>query len=336
MSPKHRVVLTDPHQHTFDETMLSDLQDSNAALEARTCAGEDQLLEFCSTADAVLTSAAGLTARVIRSMRHCRIIARIGTGFDNVDYEAAGEAGIPVTNVPDFCTEEVATHTMALLLAVTRKTCSMDQRVRRGDWRADDLLASRRLSRLTLGLVGFGAIGRAVAFRALSFGLKVIYFDPARKAAPDELPAARCDDLASLLAAADIISLHAPLNNHTVGLIGERQLQAMKRSAVLINTSRGAVVVEKDLVRALQAGTIAAAALDVFDPEPPPSNHPLFSMENIVLSPHCASHSCEAMDEVRRRALGEVIRALRGEPLLHVVNQDALDRGNMLALSRNV
>jgi len=323
---KYKVVLTDAHQHPFDDALLALLRDCDASFEARVCETEQQVIDLCADADAVMTSHAFITERAIKSMRRCRIIARIGTGYDNVDDEAAGAAGIPVTNVPNFCTEEVATHTMAMLLAWARKLVVLDREVRRGVWQGDHILPTHRLSQQVLGLVGFGHIGRAVAARALPFGLRLIYYDPFYQPLADAPDAEPCGTLEELLAVTDFVSLHVGLNKQTRGMIAMTQFEVMKPSAVLINTSRGAVVVEQDLVRALKEKRIAGAAIDVPDPEPPATDHPLFAMDNVIWSPHCASHTVESMAELRRRAVEEVARALRGGPLLHVVNRRSLQR----------
>jgi D-3-phosphoglycerate dehydrogenase len=324
MATRFKVVLTDPHQHSFSAALLDRLDRCGASFDARKCTTEDEAIDLCRDADAVMTSAAQITSRVIAAMRTCRIIARIGTGYDNVDLRAAGDAGIPVTNVPNFCTEEVATQTLALLLACTQRVVAHDHQVRRAEWQTADMTLGRRLSRQVRGLVGFGVIGRAVATRASAFGMKILYFDPMYRPTADAPRAEAFDMLDRLLAESDIVSLHVPLQPQTRGLISSAQFRRMKPTAILLNTSRGGVVVERDLIRALTERWIAGAGLDVLDPEPPRAGHPLFAMENVVLSPHCAAHSTDALNELRSRVVDEVIRALQGQPLQHVVNQDSL------------
>ena len=321
----HRVVFTDPHQHTFEEELLSTLNSKGATFEARLCADEEETIAFCTGADAVLTSWTQITKRVIAAMPHCRIIARMGTGYDNINDRAAGELGIPVTNVPNFCTEEVANHALALLLACDRAIAQRDREMRRGEWNQFELVkTSRRLSGRVLGLIGFGAIGQAVAQRAAAFGLQIQYFDPFLKSPPPTAAAQQCDSLEQLLVAADFVSLHVALSPDTHHLMGARELQQMKKEAVLINTARGGVVCELELVNALREGEIAAAGLDVYEVEPLPKESPLRQMDNVVLSPHTAAHTVESMKELRRRVIEEVGRALQGEPLLHIVNQNTL------------
>lgn len=256
-------------------------------------------------------------------MRDCRIIARLGTGYDNIDAQAAGEAGIPVTNLPEFCTAEVAEHTMALILACSRKLVTLAHQTQHGLWRPDAVMPAHRLSGKTIGLVGFGKIGRAVAERALAFGLRVLFYDPA-PAAPASARFKRCATLPELLRQADVISLHLPLSDLTRGVIGREAFRQIKPGAILINCARGAVVVESELTAALRAGRLAAAGLDTLAEEPPAPDNPLLGLRNVVITPHCAAHTVEALKNLRQQAYEEVARALRGEPLLHIVNQKHL------------
>ena len=317
--PLH-VVFTDAHQHQFGEKEINLLRGVDAQLESRFCANEEETVAFCRDADAVLTSAGNISARVIESMAKCRVIARLGIGYDNVDHVAAAEKGIPVTNVPGFCTEEVANHTIALLLAAHRKLTLLDGEVRQGIWEQNHALPSRRLSTQCLGLVGFGAIGQAVASRAEALGLQLCYFDPNAGGGDSSIAIERVETLEALLERSDFVSLHLPLNQETHHLIGKAAFGAMKPNAVLVNTSRGVVVNEGALIEALEQGQISAAALDVLEEEPPAAENPLLQMPHVVLTPHCAAHTSDALDELRRRAVEEVVRAFRNQPLKHIVN----------------
>lgn len=323
-----RIVNPDADHVPYDREELSPLQDLDVDYQARACNTEAEVIDLCTGADAMVTSWAQITPKAMAAMPRCRVIARIGTGFDNVDVAAAGAAGIPVTNVPDFCTEEVAAHTIMLLLNCARDFYRLDKVVRGGEWDWDTLRDAPRLSTQTLGLVGFGAIGRAVAALAHGLGLKIIFFDPFYQPVADAPPAQACDSLEQLLESSDYVSLHPPLNPQTRNLIALEQLKHMKKSAVLINTSRGGIVVEKDLITVIQQKLIRGAGIDVFDPEPPPADHPLFTADNVVFSPHAASRSRDALLEARRRGLEEVERALRGQPLVNVVNRKHLKERN--------
>jgi len=321
---RYRVVLTDAHQHPLDESLLAMMRDCGADFEGRVCETEEQVIDLCAEADVVMTSHAKITAKAIRTMTKCRLIARIGTGYDNVDDAAAGAAGIPVTNVPGFCTEEVAVHTVALLLACVRKVAALDRQVRSGVWDPDAIMPVHRLSTQTLGLIGFGAIGRAVAARMRTFGMTIRYYDPFYQAVPDAPEATACADLESLLKSADIVSLHLPLTPETRGTMGMTRFKSMKPDAILINTARGELIVEADLVKALREGVIAGAGLDVLAREPPAPDHAFYGMDHVVLTPHSSGHAVESMQALRLRVVEEVCRALRGEPLQHVVNRDSL------------
>jgi len=321
---KYKVALTNPKQHPPDESARRLLDRCGAVLEASDCASRAEVVALCAQADVVLVGAAKVDAQAIRSLERCRAIVRIGTGYDNMDTDAAAEAGISVANVPEFCTDEVADHTLALLLAWERKLISGDGQLRTGTWNPLHVMPARSLRGKVLGLVGFGRIAQAVARRATAFGLKVMYFDPMFPSAAKPPDATPRDSLDSLLAMADFVSLHVPLTKETRGMIGLAQLRRMKRGSVLINCARGEVVVEADLVRAVKGGLIAGAAVDVFETEPPAPGNPLLSLPNVILSPHCAAHTVEALDDLRRQAYEEVARALRGEPMRNVVNRASL------------
>ena len=314
------VVFTDPHQHEFGQKEIGLLSGIDARLESRFCASEEETIALCEDSDAVLTSACKITARVIESMPKCRIIARLGIGYDNVDHVAAADKGIPVTNVPGFCTEEVANHTIALLLACHRKIALLDGEIRQGIWEQNHALPARRLSTQCLGLIGFGAIGQKVASRAAALGLQVCYFDPYAAKAKSSLAIECVETLEELLRKSDFVSLHLPLTEESHHLIDRSAFAEMKPGAILINTSRGSVVEEGALIEALETEQISGAALDVLEQEPPSPENPLVRMQNVVLSPHCAAHTYDALDELRIRAVEEVVRAFRGEPLKHIVN----------------
>ena len=316
----YRVVFTDPHQHEFNDAVLALMRDAGVELECRLCQSEQEIIDFCRDANAVMTSASQISAPVIESMEKCQVIARLGIGYDNVDHVAAASKGIPVTNVPGFCTEEVANHTIALLLACARKIPQLDGEIRQGTWQQEHALPARRLSTQCLGLVGFGSIGQAVATRALTLGMRVIFFDP--YASPESLASdvQRFETLEDLLGEADFVSLHLPLTSETERCFGRSAFAAMKSGAILLNTSRGGVVEESALIEALESGKISAAGLDVLEQEPPEASNPLLNMTNVVMTPHCAAHTSDAMDELRLRAAEEVVRALRKEPLKHIVN----------------
>jgi D-3-phosphoglycerate dehydrogenase len=265
------------------------------------------------------TYAGPITAEVMARMPRCRIIARYGIGVDTIDLAAATEAGIIVTNNPTYCIEEVAEHTMALLLAAARKIAFYERLVRGGRWELPPGKPLYRLVGRTLGLVGFGNIARAVAVRAHAFGLRVLYVDPFVKAGQFDAPGDKCE-LDAVLAESDFVSLHPPLNADTRGMMNDAAFATMKPTAVLINCSRGPVIDTAALVRALDAGRIAGCALDTTDPEPLPDPHPLRGRENVIITPHAAWYSEQAMVGLQSGAPGEVRRVLTGQWPINVVN----------------
>lgn len=261
-------------------------------------------------------------AALIDSLPGLRVVANIAVGYDNIDIEAAQARGVVVTNTPDVLTEAVADFTIALALNLTRRVGEGDRLIRRGGWTgfALDFMLGTELRGRLLGIVGYGRIGRAVAARARAFGMRVAYADRAGTG-----PAAPDDDaqrmvLDELLASADLVSLHVPLTPETRGLIGERELALMKRSACLVNTARGPVVDEPALVRALRAGTIAGAALDVFGNEPSVPGA-LLDLENVVLVPHLGSATVETRTAMADLAASNVLAVLTGQPPLTPVTR---------------
>jgi len=281
----------------------------------------EEFLPEAESCDALLNTYAGpITAEVMARMPKCKIIARYGIGVDTIDLDAATQAGIIVTNNPTYCIEEVAEQTMALILSSARKIPFYDRMVRSGRWEVPTGKPIYRLVGRTLGLVGFGNIARQVAVRAAAFGLNVLYSDPFVKEERLEVPG-KSIDLDTLLRDSDFVSLHPPLTPQTRKMIGEDAFGKMKRTAVLINCARGPIVDTDALVRALDAKRIVGAALDTVDPEPLPDPHPLRGRDNVIINPHVAWYSEQAMAGLQAGAPGEVRRVLSGEWPLNVVNR---------------
>jgi D-3-phosphoglycerate dehydrogenase len=272
-----------------------------------------RVVQMARGAAGIMVVRAAITGEVMDALAGLRVIGRYGIGVDNVDVDAATRRGIAVLNTPGFCAREVADHTMMLLLACARKLRMLDGMMHRGAWGRDQASPMPALYRQTLGLVGFGQIAREVALRALAFGLTVVAHDA--YVAPEEMtrrgvrPAA---SLEALLAAADFVSIHAPLTAETRHLMGEAQLRAMKPTAFLINTARGPLIDERALVFALREGWIAGAGLDVFEREPPPAEHPLLALDNVLLTPHVAGLSDEGQETCRRRLAAAMADVLSG------------------------
>ena len=295
-------------------------------LRPQQCRSEDEIIALAQDAVAVLNCYAKITARVIANLTRCKIIARYGIGVDNVDLAAATKARILVTNVPDYCIDEVSDHALALLLVLARQIVGADAAVKGGAW---DVVAHARIRRLrgqTLGLLGFGKIAKALAAKVQPLGMNVLVYDPYLEPAVIAHHGAEAASFDKLLAAADAISVHVPLSEETRNLIGESELARVKPTAFLINTSRGGIVDEQALAVALKQNRLGGAALDVLSAEPPPPDHPLRQAPNMILTPHLAFYSRESVIELQTKAAEEVARALKGEPPRSPVNREVLTK----------
>jgi D-3-phosphoglycerate dehydrogenase len=274
--------------------------------------------------DAILTCFRHVTPAVVAAAPRLRTIARYGVGVDNIAVGTASERGIPVTNVPVYCVDEVAEHAIALLLSLARRTVRYDADIRAGGWSLQVGMPIHRIAGSTLGVVGFGHIGRAVARRGIGLGMRVVVADPTESARAIEAEGAEERNLDDLLAEADAVSLHVPLNDATRNLIDRDRLSRMKPGALLVNCARGGVVDPDALAEALLAGSLGGAGIDVFEPERLPTGHPLMSAPNTVLTPHVAFYSEESIEELQRQAAGNVLAVLSGRAPGNVVNPAAL------------
>jgi D-3-phosphoglycerate dehydrogenase len=291
-----------------------------AELVVASSTNEAELVELSHDVDAILTNWATVPPAALDVATKCVLVSRYGVGVDNIPVAHATELGIAVSNVPDFCRDEVSDHTMALLLSCARRVVYLSRETREGVWSLKQASHLRRLREQTVGLVGFGSIARAVVPKARAFGLRVITYTPRL---PLEITAGEVEaveSLDSLLAQSDYVSLHAPLRAETVQMIGERELRLMKPSAYLINTARGGLVDEVALRRALVEGWIAGAALDVLAQEPPPHDLPLLRLGGLFVTPHAAFYSDSAISELQQRAAENVATALRGHLPATLVN----------------
>jgi D-3-phosphoglycerate dehydrogenase len=315
-----RVLVTDHIYRSLDLTREL-LEPLGAELVEAPATDEETLTALVEDVEAVIVCYAPITRRVVDAAATCRVIARTGIGYDNVDVEAATERGIPVTNVPDYCVDEVADHTFALLLAAARCIVEASRAVADGAWsppgRPIHVLRGRQLT-----LVGLGRIGTKVAERASGFGLRVVAYDPFVNEPPAGVELAASLDEA--LAGAHLVSLHVPMSPENRHLIGDDAIGKMESAPIVVNTSRGPLVDLEAATAALEDGRIAALALDVTEPEPLPDDHPLRTHPRAVVTPHIAFHSEEAQDELQRLVTDEVARALRGEPPRSPVNTVAL------------
>lgn len=285
------------------------------------CRTPETLIPALANAAFVMTQFSPVNAQVIAAMTRCRVIVRYGIGVDNVDLKAAAAKNIPVCNVPDYCIDEVADHTLALILAATRQIFPTVVTVKSGRWKTPvAFTAMHALKNMTVGLVGLGKIGREVASRLKAFKCSLVGFDPAM--APDRISAAGCRpvELERLYAESDIISLHCPSTEKTRYMINATSLSAMRRGVIIVNTSRGTLIKTPDLAEALRMGKVSAAALDVTDPEPINTDSPLLGMDNVIITSHVASVSPDAVKNLREQVSGIIAMAVRGEKLPNVVN----------------
>jgi D-3-phosphoglycerate dehydrogenase / 2-oxoglutarate reductase len=315
----YKVVITD---HSFPTIAVERelIEAAGGSLSVAHCRTEGDVIEACRDADALLVQWAPITERVLRSLSRCKAVIRYGIGVDNVDVAAARRLGVAVANVPDYCVDEVADHTMALAVSMGRQLFATDGRLRAGTWKITPPAPMPAFREMTFVTIGLGRIGRAVLSRALGFGFKLAAHD---SALPDEVfrgAGARRLSLDGAFAEADILSLHIPLGPETRHLVSTDRLRAMKRSAILINTSRGGLVDTRGLAAALTEGLIAGAGLDVFEEEPVPPEHPLLHCPSAVLTSHVAWFSESSMLRLQRLAAEEAVRAVMGQALKNRVN----------------
>jgi D-3-phosphoglycerate dehydrogenase len=318
----------------LEQKLAAEVTDMDIRLLSRASVSEDDLIRAARDADALLVSTReAVTRRVLERIPRVKVISRYGVGLDNVDLDAATDAGIVVTHYPGYCTSEVADHALAMILALNRRIVEQDRALREGAW-LEHGPATRRILRgpveplreQTLGIVGFGRIGQAVAARAKPFNMTIIAADPYLD--PEVMVAAGVEPvtLDELLQRSDIVTIHAPLTPETRGLINAETLALMKPSAVLVNTARGPIIDLTSLARALEEGRLAGAALDVVDPEPLPADAPFYQMPNVILTPHSAYYSERSVDVVRRETLLEALQVLRGRRPRTVANPAVLEK----------
>ena len=317
-----------------ERALLQRFPDLNVDLRGEPASSEAELIRIGHSADALLVSTReAITRRVCESIPRVKVISRYGVGLDNVDLEAAADNGIVVTHYPQYCTNEVADHAMAFLLALNRRIAELNPDVHEGAWTAHGPATTRilrgrvpALRELTLGIIGFGRIGQAVARRAAPFGLKIIASDPYASEDMIRNLGAMPATLDALLETADLVTIHAPLTAQTRGLIGKDQLARMKPDAAIVNTARGPIIDLKALADHLATQPAFRAALDVVHPEPLPADSPLFRLPNVLLSPHPAYYSERSVETVRNETFLAAIAVLRGFLPPTVANPEVLLR----------
>lgn len=314
------VAVTD---YTFPTLEIEEaiLRPLGATIAAGQCKTVEALIPLVQNADVVITQFAPVKAEVIAAMTKARAIVRYGIGVDNIDLDAARERRIPVCNVPDYCIDEVADHTLAFILAAARQVVPHTLHLRAGNWGlAAPLDQFWTLRDKTVGIVGFGRIGREVAARLGPFKCRRLVFDPV--IAAGAIAAAGCEpaSLVDLLAASDIVTLHCPSTPNTRKMLDAAAISRMKRGSLVVNLARGDLIDTPALVAALESGHLGGAALDVCNPEPIPLDSPLRSLPNVILAPHVASVSAKAVRTLRETTARIAGMALTGEPLPNIVN----------------
>ena len=290
---------------------------------------EDTLTALATDVDGILTCFAQVTEKVVRAAKDCIVIGRYGVGVDNIAVDTATELGIAVTYVPDYCVDEVSDHVMGLLLDWNRRISIFDASVKGDGWGSLPLtMRIMRLSGKNLGIVGFGRIGRAVCRKALAFGLEPLTYDPYVSDEQAAAAGARSVDMETLLRESDFVTLHSPLTPDTHNLIGGDELALMKSDAFIINCARGPLIDEDALYEALQSDSIGGAGLDVLVDAHPHPDYNLLKLDNVIVTPHVAFFSQEAVLELEVRAAGEVASVLQGDMPDNLVNTAVLSHPN--------
>jgi D-3-phosphoglycerate dehydrogenase len=316
--PRPVIAVTDSPFPSLDPVKTALAQLDPDLRMAKSAAAAD-IIQVARDADAVIVCYAQITHEIIVALDRCKVIGRTGLGVDNIDVPAATARGIVVTYVPDYCLREVSDHTMALLLALARKVTLANNLVQSGRWELPPIVPLRRLEGQVLGLIGFGNIPRAVAPKAQAFGLTVITHDPYLDKAQATALGVESVSFDDLLARSDFISVHAPLMPATRGLVNAAAFAKMKKGALIVNTARGPLIDEAALIAALDSGQLGGAALDVVATEPLPKDSALLHRDNVILTPHTAFYSVEALAELQTKCATDVARVLSGERPIYPV-----------------
>lgn len=316
-----KVVVTDDRHGDFS-TEKEVLKSIGAEVAVCNCNTTDEVIKECKDADGILLNLSPMPAEVIEKLEKCKVIARYGVGYDNVDVAACTKKGIYVANVPDYCAEEVSDQALALLMACVRKVVHSDTQIRQGKWNIAKEMKIHRIEGKTFALLGFGMIAKAFLRKIKGFNPgKILVFDPFVDAETIASYGAVKAEWETALKEADYISVHIPLNVHTKGMVNADAFALMKPSAILLNTSRGAVIDEKALINSLESKAISCAGLDVFEAEPIQSGNRLLNLDNCVLTDHVGWYSVESIVELKRKAAENVRDVLKGGKPKYPVNK---------------
>lgn len=329
---KYRVLVTDfvwpstePERHVLAQI--------GAEIVEAPDPSEDTLSSLAEGADAIMTCFAQVTDKVVRSAKKCVVISRYGVGVDNIAVDTATEEGIVVTYIPDYCVDEVSDHVMALLLAWNRQVEFYSKAAKEGRWEGTrSPVPLQRLRGRNMGIVGLGRIGQAVAVKAKAFGLNILAHDPYLSPEAPRPDGVVLVDLTTLLRLSDYVSLHTPLNDETRGFIGPDELDLMKHDAFLINCARGPLIDENGLYAALRDGKVGGAGLDVMEQAAPPADHPLFQLDNVLVTPHVAFLSQQSVQELEVRTAKATADVLQGRMPEFLVNPVVLPHARIRLL----
>ncbi|WP_240510155.1 C-terminal binding protein [Virgibacillus profundi] len=313
-----KVVITDYNKMEFEEEKRV-FESVGAKLEIAQCRTEDEVIEASLGATGLINSEIPITRKIIESLPELKVIAKYSIGVDNIDVEAATENNVFVANVPDYCQEEVSNHALALIMTLTRKIVSLNQSVKQGKWSFHEGVPLHRFSTQTVGLISYGSIARNLSKKLTAIGFKVIAYDPYYQSANQETNV-ELVSLEELMGRSDVISIHSPLIKETYHLVNKEVLELAKPGAIIINTGRGSVINEADLINALKTGEISGAGLDVLEQEPMDVSNPLLSMENVILTPHIAFYTEESIQELKRKTALNIVDVLQGGKPRYLVN----------------
>jgi len=321
MNHQFKVVFADYDYHSID-IELKQLEQIDAEIIKGQCKTEEELIRLAKEADGIICQYAPFTAKVMNALEKCRIISRYGVGVDNIDVKAATEKGIMVAYVPDYCIEEVSNHAIAMIVNFARQISLFDRSTRNRNW---DVMLSKpifRLSEQTIGILGLGRIGSAVAKKLKNFNVKILAYDPYVK---NVIEGVRIVDFQELVEKSDYITIHTPLSEETKQIFTQKIFKQMKKSAYLINTARGGIINQEALFEALNNKEIKGAALDVLKNEPPDWSE-IPQLENLILTPHAAFYSESSFEELKKRTAQAVVDVLQGKSISNLFNPEVLER----------
>lgn len=319
-----KVVITDYQYDNVDQERRI-VTDAGFTFETFQVKEPADVIPVVEDADAVVTQYSTIDKDVIAAMKNCKVIIKYGIGINNIDAAAATEKGIYVCNVPDYGIDEVSNHAVAFIMALAKKLPLINAACKAGEWNYDSVQPLFRMAGQTLGLMGFGRIPQMVATKMRPFNMDIIVYDPYISAEVCEEHGVKSVDFDTLVKESDYISLHSPLTEETEHLFNDDVFKTMKDTAFLINTARGAIIDEKALINALNAGDIAGAALDVFEAEPVAKDNPLLAMDNVIATPHAAWYSEEAIDTLQEKVALEVVNILQGGVPFNLCNKEVLN-----------